>query len=143
VAGRERGAELLLEHADLPGRLVDLDAPVVDQRQARRVVAAVLEPPQPLEQQRGRLPGPRVAYDAAHRRRPSSTSCRAATLVGASAISRTIGSVLDGRTWSQRSRQASRSPSWVSTCTSANRCRSARYTGSSAGPRGVFALTIV
>src|SRR5207253_10791022 len=143
VAGGERRAELLFEHADLPRRLVHLDAPVVDQRQARRVVAAVLESLQPFEQQRGRLPGPGIAYDAAHSRRPSSTSSRASAPLGASAISRMIGSVFEGRTWSQRSRQASRSPSWTSACASANRRLSAAYTGSSAGPRGALAFTIV
>ena len=42
-------------------------------------------------------------------RRPPALRPRLA--VGASAISRTIGSVPEGRTWSQRSRQESRSPS--------------------------------
>src|SRR2546427_1663342 len=61
-----------------------LDPAVRHDRDARRVVAAVLEPLQPLEQQRGRVAGPGVAYDAAHERRPSSTSCCASAPVGRS-----------------------------------------------------------
>ena len=125
VAGRQRRAQLLLERADLARGLVHLDPAVRHDRDARRVVAAVLEPLQPLEQQRGRVAGPGVAYDAAHERRPSSTSCCASAPVGASAMSRMMGSVFDGRTWSQRSRHASRRPSCVSALASGKRLRNA------------------
>src|SRR2546426_393913 len=74
VPGRKVRSECLLEHADLPRRLVHLDTAVLDQREAGRVVPAVLEAPQSLEQKRRRLPRPRVAYDAAHMRRASSTN---------------------------------------------------------------------
>src|SRR4029077_8674013 len=67
-AGRELLAELLLEHAELPRRLVDFDPAVVDQREAGGVVPPVLEPPQPVEQEWGCLPRSGVAYDAAHDR---------------------------------------------------------------------------
>src|SRR5207247_9502049 len=124
----------------------------LDQREPRRVVPAVLEAPQSLEQERRRLPRPRVAYDAAHTRRASSTSSWAPPAPpapdGASAISRMIGSVFDGRTWSQRSRHASRRPSCVSALASGNRCRSSAYTRVSPcsplpAPRPHLALTIV
>src|SRR5205807_3370654 len=67
VAAGERLAELFFEHADLAGRLVHLDPAVGDERDPRRVVAAILEPLQTLEQQGRRLPGTGVPYDAAHR----------------------------------------------------------------------------
>src|SRR5882724_9373712 len=123
VPGGKVRSECLLEHTDLPRRLVHLDTAA-------------------LEQERSRLPRPRVAYDAAHTRRASSTSSWAPAPDGASAINRMIGSVFDGRTWSQRSRQARRRPSSVSTWASAKRRRSAAYTGSSAGPRATLAFTI-
>src|SRR5205823_15083868 len=63
----ERLAELLSQPADLAGRLVHLDPAVGDERDPRRVVAAILEPLQTLEQQGRRLPGTGVPYDAAHR----------------------------------------------------------------------------
>src|SRR5256886_3355429 len=52
VPGGKARAERLLEHADLPRGLVDLDTAVLDQREPRRVVPAVLEAPQSLEQER-------------------------------------------------------------------------------------------
>src|SRR5207237_10298107 len=128
-----------------PRALVDIDAPVLDQREPRGVVPAVLEAPQSLEQERCRLPRPRVAYDAAHMRRASSTSSWAPPPPlapdGASAISRMIGSVFDGRTWSQRSRHAKRRPSCVSAPASGNRRRKAvrseeRRVGKEGGARG-------
>src|SRR2546426_3890569 len=59
---------LSISHSDLARCLVDLDAPRVDERDARRIVAAVLESLEPLQQQGGRLPRSRVAYDTAHSR---------------------------------------------------------------------------
>src|SRR5207244_458114 len=124
----------------------------VDQREPRGVVPAVLEAPQSLEQERCRLPRPRVAYDAAHMRRASSTSSWAppppVAPDGASAISRTIGSVFDGRPWSQRSRHAGRRPSCVSAPALGKRpCRSACTRVSPCSllpaPRSTLALTIV
>src|SRR5256884_7294255 len=69
VPGGKARSEGFLEHADLPRGLVDIDATVLDQREPRGVVPAVLEAPQSLQQERRRLPRPRVAYDAAHMRR--------------------------------------------------------------------------
>ena len=66
-ARRHDSVELLLQHGELAGRLHDLEAVAVHHRDARRVVAAVLEPAQPLEQQSRRLAGADVADDAAHR----------------------------------------------------------------------------
>ena len=101
------------------------------------VVAAVLQAPQPLEEQARRLAGSDVADDSAHRAmiltarvlgpRPPALPLRAG--VGASAIRRTIGSVPDGRTCSQRSGHASRSPSRSSAAASAKRRRSRSYSG--------------
>ena len=102
-------------------------------------------------QQPGGLPGSDVADDATHRAvslsarvlAPRATSASASAAVGASAISRTIGSVPDGRTCSQRSRQESRSPSRSSASASGNAARSRSYSGRSSGPRGPFAFTMV
>ena len=58
--------ELLDEVAELAGRAVDREAAVRERRDAGRVVAAVLEPLQPLEQERARLLRADVADDAAH-----------------------------------------------------------------------------
>ena len=66
VAGGECPPELFLEHADLAGRLVHFDAAVGDQRDPGRVVPAILEPLQTLEQQGRGLAGTGVPYDAAH-----------------------------------------------------------------------------
>src|SRR5207249_7989670 len=74
VPGGKARSEGFLEHADLPRGLVDIDAAVLDQREPHGVVPAVLEAPQSLEQERRRLPRPRVAYDAAHGRTPVSAS---------------------------------------------------------------------
>ena len=124
---------------ELARGLHDLEAIAVHHRDARRVVAAVLEPAQPFEQQPGRLPGSDVPHDAAHQamnltarvreRRPTALPHR--LVVGASAMSRTIGSVPEGRTWSQRSRQESRSPSRSSASASGKRARSLSYSGRS------------
>src|SRR5439155_8419286 len=105
VPGGKARSKGFLEHADLPRGLVDIDATVLDQREPRRVVPAVLEAPQSLEQERRRLPRPRVAYDAAHMRRASSTSSWAPpppfSPGVASRISRTNRSVFDVRTFCQ------------------------------------------
>src|SRR5207253_10798085 len=114
AARRQLLAELLLEHAELPWRLVHLDPPVLDQRQAGRIVATVFEMAQPVDQEWGRLPRPGVAYDAAHTRRPSSTSSRAAASDRPSAMSRLIGSVFGGRAGSPPSRPGSRHPACAS-----------------------------
>src|SRR3989442_660049 len=141
---RELGAELPLQHGDLPGRAKDLEFPAaVDDGEAGRVIAAILEALETLEDDRGRWSLPGVPYDAAHNRRPSAISRSASAPVGASAISRMMGSVPEGRTCSQRSGHASRSPSWVSTAAPGNPRRRPSYTGSRRGPRGIFAFTIV
>ena len=41
-------------------------AAIVDQRDPRRVIAAILEPGEPLDEDGTRLPGSRVTHDAAH-----------------------------------------------------------------------------
>src|SRR5206468_1643815 len=144
---RQLAAELALEDGDLAGRAKDLE-PAIDDGEARRVVAAVLEPLQSLEYDRRRCPRAGVAYDAAHNRRPSAINCSATAPDGASAISRMIGSVPDGRTCNQRSGHARRSPSCVSAVASGNRERNAGYTSRTNRstfrvPRSTFALTIV
>ena len=56
-----------LEVGELAGLLLDEQVAVlVDEGDPRRVVAAVLEPLEALDQDRARLPGSRVADDAAH-----------------------------------------------------------------------------
>ena len=120
-ARRQLRAQLLLEHGDLPRRLEHLDAPVAHDGEPGRIVPAVLEPFQSLEHEGGRRPRAGVAYDPAHSLRPSSISPAATAPVGASAISRMMGSVFDGRTCSQRSGHASRSPSRSSVVASGNR----------------------
>src|SRR6267378_1632520 len=142
VTGRQSRPQLALQHGDFPRGLEDLDPPVVHHREPRGIVTAVLEPLQPVEHQPRRGAVSCVAYDAAHKRRPSSISLSASDTVGASAISRMIGSVPDGRTCNQRSGHASRRPSCVSTAASAKARRSPAYTAPSCGPRGTFALTI-
>ena len=79
------------------------------------VVPAVFQPPQPLEQERRRLPWSDVSDNSAHvhatllsasaaaSARQAAISCLRFGPVGASAINRTIGSVPEGRTWTQRS----------------------------------------
>ena len=67
AAGQAVG-QLLLQHAELARGLADLEAVAVHHRDARRVIAAVLEAPEPLEQQPGGLPGSDVADDATHSR---------------------------------------------------------------------------
>src|SRR5258705_2034324 len=135
-------AELAFQHGDLPGCAKDLE-PAVDDGQTGGVIAAILETFQTLEYDGRRHPLAGVSYDAAHNRRPSSINRSASARDGASAMSRMIGSVPEGRTCSQRSGHASRNPSCVSTAASGNPRRNASYTGSRRGPRGTFAFTIV
>ena len=71
-----------LQVGELAGPLLDEEiAGVVDERDAGRVVAAVLEPPQAFDEDRARLPGTGVTNDAAHAvrtsaRRPTATPGR-------------------------------------------------------------------
>ena len=65
-AGGRRAVQLLDEVGELARDAVDGEAPVRERRDARRVVAAVFEPLQALEQQRRRLPRTDVADDSAH-----------------------------------------------------------------------------
>ena len=66
-----------LEVRQLAGPLLDEQvARVVDQRDARRIVAAVLEAPKAFDEDRPRLTGTRIADDAAHGVMPL-RSCRA------------------------------------------------------------------
>ena len=54
---------------ELAGLLLDEQVPtVVDERDTGRVVSAVLEACQSLDEDRTRFPGPRIAHDAAHQR---------------------------------------------------------------------------
>ena len=115
-------ADLALERGD-PSGCAEYLEPAVDDGQTRRVVPTILETLQPLEHDGSRRPFADVPYDAAHNRRPSSIRRSASALDGASAISRMIGSVPEGRTCSQRSGQASRSPSCTSTVASLKRFR--------------------
>ena len=62
-----RSAIAVVEVGELAGPLLDEQVAVlVDEGDARRVVAAVLEAPQPLDEDRARLAGSGVADDAAH-----------------------------------------------------------------------------
>ena len=54
------------EVVELALRAHDLESAVLLHRDTRRVVAAVLEPAQPIHQERERLPRTDVADDAAH-----------------------------------------------------------------------------
>src|SRR5206468_844227 len=136
------GAELPFEHGDLTRRAEDFQSSVHD-GESRRVVAAILESLQALEDDRGRRSLPRIPYDSAHNRRPSAISFSASAPDGASAINRMIGSVPDGRTCSQRSGHARRSPSCVSISAPVNFFRNPSYTASSRAPRSTLAFTIV
>ncbi len=59
-------AEEALQHLDAPGGPPDLQPLRPDHRDARRIVAAVLEPPKALQDDVGRALGADVAHDAAH-----------------------------------------------------------------------------
>ena len=82
---------------------------VRDDRDSGRIVAAVLEAFQPLQEDRAGWTRPDIADDSTHQPvavpssilRARSTSARAAEPPGASAIRRTTGSVPEGRTCSQ------------------------------------------
>ncbi len=66
-----------LEVGQLAGPLLDEQvAPVVDQGDPRRIVAAVLQAPEALDQDRPRLAGSRIADDAAHGVTPSARAGR-------------------------------------------------------------------
>jgi hypothetical protein len=58
--------EGLLEVPELADGADDADAPRVVHREARRVVAPILEPPEPIEEDGGALLVTDVANDAAH-----------------------------------------------------------------------------
>ena len=96
-----------------PASFTRFDAHAVHDRDAGRVVAAVLEPLQPLEQQGCRESRSHVSDDSTHEAiaiercqatsassgtRQRAISSLASASVGASAMTRTIGSVPDGRT---------------------------------------------
>ncbi len=66
AAGDRVGRQHLLEPGELARASPDVETPVVHQRDAGRVVAAVLQPPQALDQDRQNGTGPDVADDAAH-----------------------------------------------------------------------------
>ena len=68
-----------LEVGQLAGALLDEQvARVVDQGDPGRIVAAVLQAPEPLDQDRARLAGTRIADDAAHGVMPSARARRLA-----------------------------------------------------------------
>jgi hypothetical protein len=63
---RDRGLEI----GQLAGPLLDEQVPtVIDERDPGRIVAAVFQAPEPLDENGARLSGPRVSNDAAHVRR--------------------------------------------------------------------------
>ena len=59
------------EHLDAPGALADFELAAVNGGEARRVVAAIFQPPQPVQQDGGRRCLADVADDSAHRWRRS------------------------------------------------------------------------
>ena len=67
AARRGAAGELLDEVAELSGRPVDREVAVGERGDPGRVVAAVLEPLQPVEQERAGLTGSDVSNDAAHK----------------------------------------------------------------------------
>src|ERR1019366_997021 len=150
------GGDRRFELRDLSRRAADPDRLAVPQRDARGIVAAILHAPQPLYQQRRRLSRPDVSYDSAHgvclylapyesvasSSRPRSTSFCASTRVGASAMTRTTGSVPEGRMCTQRSCQSRRIPSCISASASGKAAFSAAYTVSS-GASGLASLSLM
>src|SRR6185436_19454770 len=56
----------VLEPGEFPGAAPDVDLPVVDDRDARGVIAAILEPPKPFDDDGHRGPGSDVTDDSAH-----------------------------------------------------------------------------
>src|SRR5580765_5888245 len=58
--------EDVLEPRELPGAAADVDLPVMDDRDARGVIAAILEPAKPFDDDGDRWPGPDVSDDSAH-----------------------------------------------------------------------------
>src|SRR5580765_4176470 len=56
----------VLEPGELPRAAADVDLPVVDDRDARGVIAAILEPAKPFDDDGDRWPGPDVSDDSAH-----------------------------------------------------------------------------
>ena len=81
VAAAERLARQLLDQAvELAFGAPGLETAVLDHRDAGRVVAAVLEAPQSVDEQRNDLAGSDVADDSAHG--PGWRSCRARVTPG-------------------------------------------------------------
>ena len=66
VAGDRIGADDLLEIRQLAGAAPQVDRAVADDRHARRVVAAIFEPPQPVDQDRDDVLRSDVSDDPAH-----------------------------------------------------------------------------
>ena len=66
VAGERVGADDLLEVRQLAGAAAQVDRAVADDRDAGRVVAAVLEPPQPVDEDGHDVLRSDVADDSAH-----------------------------------------------------------------------------
>ena len=66
VAGERIGADHLLEVRQLAGAAPQVDRAAADDGDARRVVAAILEPPQPVDQDRHDVLRSDVADDSAH-----------------------------------------------------------------------------
>src|SRR5689334_2736148 len=104
------------EHRDLAFGLSCLEAVAITHRDSRRIVAAILEALESLDEHWCCDPGSNVSDNSAHGSRPflsvtrgyapsasngileRRTSSSASRFVGASAMTRTIGSVPDGRT---------------------------------------------
>src|SRR3954470_7282840 len=144
------GSQGALELGDLPGRLPGFDAATVHDGNSRRIVPAIFHALESLEEERGSAALSDITDNSAHRffgltvlpyRASASTGCRqsrtsfsASSALGASAITRTIGSVPEGRMCTQRSGHVSLSPSWVST----SAVGKARFRASYTVSRGAF-----
>ena len=109
---------------ELAGLLLDEEvALLVDEGDARRVVAAVLEAPQALDEDRARLAGPRVADDAAHR-------CRS--------LRRFVARALRGR---RRAPGSRRGAPWIQCSRSAARVASASASSETTAASGPSTMT--
>ena len=108
VAGCDAGADRVAQHRHLADPAGDVDL-AVDQADAGRVVAAVLEPLEPGEQQLLARPATDVSDDSAHQAAPPISAvddldqmvahgARTTAASAASTITRTTGSVPDART---------------------------------------------
>ena len=73
VAVHRAARDRCLEPRQFAGAAPELDRPVADERHARRVIAAILEPPQSVDENRQHFALPDVADDSAHLASPVGT----------------------------------------------------------------------